>query len=124
MLSNPLLMLSAGSSNGCNPSPLAVARCQQVANGVLIFRAAQPMKERQRAGIGFCAARSIEFGFEVCGHGIVGASIGRGEPAGGIAPERSLRITFSQSSGFALTCVRDLQDRERGPQSSSGRCGR
>src|SRR4029079_726742 len=31
---------------------------------------------------------------------------GRGEPAGCIAVDRSLRTTFSQSSGLVLTCAR------------------
>jgi hypothetical protein len=54
-----------------------------------------------RPGLGFAAAaRSSEVSRAAIKFA-ASAFSGRGLPAGGIAPERSLRITFSQISGFA-----------------------
>ncbi len=56
MLSKPLLALSAGSSKSIVHLLGQRVEREQIADGVLIFGAAQAMQQRQLAGFGFASA--------------------------------------------------------------------
>ena len=93
MLSKPLAESSGGSSVvGVD------LQVEQIANGVGVLGAVQPMQD-DRARVAACAAaaRSISASSQSRSPSY-SASGGRGMSGGGITPARSLRITFSQSS--------------------------
>ena len=76
---------------------------EQIANGVGVFGAVEPM-ERGRARVrAAAAARSSASSTAAANRSSVARS-GRGAPAGGIMPVRSLRTTFSQVCGSRPGC--------------------
>ena len=79
-----------------------MSSAEQIAHGVPILGAVQPMNRFGPAGIRPRGGGAIDLGLEPGGEGRSSvAASGRGMPAGGMAPVRSLRTTFSQVSAPA-----------------------
>ena len=74
---------------------------QQVAHGVLVFGAVQPVERPVPPGFGCSRARAIERASRARSRQRrTSRASGRGAPAGGIDPVRSFLTTFSQVSLF------------------------
>jgi hypothetical protein len=99
MLSKPWLMSSVGSSGATSTSTASRSRTE-FAYSVRFNRCSAGLP-----GLGWSAAAwSIPFSRDVR-KTFVAAALGRGRPAGGIMPARSLRITLSASSAFPPGCA-------------------
>ena len=99
LLSNPYAALSPGSSAAESISSASRSR--------IALRYSMRLRRCSvgRPGLGCsAAARSRPASSDAATLSATGLS-GRGRPAGGIAPVRSLRTTFSQASACSLTCA-------------------
>ena len=84
---------------------------QQIANGVGVFGAVEPMERRAVPGSGLiCPTRSRSAIMDAISRSYV-ASSGRGAPRGGISRLRSLRRIFSQVSPWASRWARSSAGR-------------
>ena len=103
MLSKPLLTLSAGSSNEKSISFGSASSASRSRTAFWYSVRLKRCSSGSVPGFGFAAAeRSSSLSRNVATESYVALS-GRGAPGGGIVAERSLRMTFSQTSGLALT---------------------
>ena len=87
---------------------------EQIANRVAVFGAVEP-RQRETARVRSRERRLVELGLEIRHEAPVAAALsGRGRPAGGIAPVRTLRITCSHASA-SFGGARQIQRGEREP---------